>query len=139
MGGGILNFPQFKSFSLNQNTFCKILAFTTRIHNLAAFLNRGQRHGFAHFGKMEIPMFVFVQFAQKVGCQILARTSQNILPKHSVLGIFVSVGNNIKHIASGGSLSTFISVMKCHQITLEISLDKVVGNEIESLWFPWAP
>ena len=61
--GGILNFPQFKSFSLNQNTFCKILAFTTRIHNLAAFLKRGQRHGFAHFGKtkfkMEIPLFVF--------------------------------------------------------------------------------
>ena len=96
---GILNFPQFKSFSLNQNTFCKILAFTTRIRNLAAFLKRGQKHGIAHFGKtkfkMEIPLFVFVQFAQKVGCQILARTSQNILPKHSVLGIFVSVGNNI--------------------------------------------
>ena len=65
---GILNFPQFKSFSLNQNTFCKILAFTTRIRNLAAFLKRGQKHGIAHFGKtkfkMEIPLFVFVQFAQ---------------------------------------------------------------------------
>ena len=106
--GGILNFPQFKSFSLNQNTFCKILAFTTRIHNLAAFLKRGQRHGFAHFGKtkfkMEIPLFVFVQFAQKVGCQILARTSQNILPKHSVLGDFCQC-----QIALGGSLHLYRS------------------------------
>ena len=96
---GILNFPQFKSFSLNQNTFCKILAFTTRIHNLAAFLKRVKGMVLHILAKQSSKwkyqcLFLYNLLRRLVVKYWLARL--RIFYQSTVFrGIFVSVGNNI--------------------------------------------